>query len=276
MALASCTRDDKGKLLAVANCTTIPDHLAHAAIPPAWTQVLVDPDPTAKLIAIGFDVKGRRQPLYSRSYRAAQDSIKFAHTNRLIPQAAEIRSQVEAGVLVGSEGATITLLILETGIRPGSMADTGGDVQAYGATTLLASHVVPQPDGTVRLDFTGKKGVAQSIHVTHPWLVSILTKRAARLEYSSSRFLFHFDERDLRRYVATLGDGTIRPKDFRTLLGTSLATAALANQVVPETKREAKALVKATIDVVSAALGNTPTVARKSYVCPSVLAAFAK
>jgi DNA topoisomerase-1 len=270
------TRDDKGKLLAVAGCTDIPDHLAHAAIPPAWSQVLVDPDPTAKLIATGYDAKGRRQSLYSREYRAAQDSIKFSHTNALLPQAASIRSQVESDVLVGSEAATVALLILETGIRPGSMVETGGDTQAYGATTLLASHVVSQPDGTVRLNFTGKKGVAQSVLVTHPWLASIITKRAARLEHSASRFLFHIDERDLRRYVATLGDGTIRPKDFRTMLGTATAHAALADQVVPETKREAKALVKATIATVSAALGNTPTVARKSYVCPSVLAAFAK
>ena len=273
--MVPCERNEKGQLLSVFGQPCVPAHLHTIRIPPAWRDVMVDPNPASKLWATGTDSKGRRQPLYNPAYRSAQDAAKFASVQQLIAQASLIQSTIERDAKsLCNEAALVAYLIFETGIRPGSEADTKGEVQAYGATTLRCGHVVVE-GSKVFLRFIGKKGVQQNIHVQNEWLAEWLIIRSCDGGKRMDRFLFTIDERDLRRYVATIGDGTARPKDFRTMKGTMLAASELDGIEIPATKNERKALLKSVVNVVCSALGNTPAIARKSYIAPFILAALA-
>lgn len=268
------TRDSKNRVTKIGTLRCVPPHIKSVAIPPAWITVLADPDPKARLWVTGIDSKGRRQPIYNPEFRAAQDADKFAKTHKLIDQYDVIRDQITRE-MSRREVALVAYLILETAIRPGSEADTGGDVPAYGATTLRARHITDAEDGTILLKFVGKKGVSIEVPVRDERLAhELLTRSVQRGGSNSDRFLFAIDEKDLRHYVATLGDGSIKPKDFRTMKGTHLAMRYLDGKQIPETKREKQKLMKEVCVHVAAALGNTPAVAKKSYICPSVWAAF--
>jgi DNA topoisomerase-1 len=60
-------------------------------------------------------------------------------------------------------------------------------------------------------------------------------------------------------------------KDFRTWGGTLIAAVALAERGPAETQTEAKRAVAAVMRNVGEQLGNTPAVARSSYVSPAVV-----
>src|ERR671930_331862 len=47
-------------------------------IPPAWRDVRISSNPTAKVQATGFDAAGRLQYLYHPDFRAQQDEAKYA------------------------------------------------------------------------------------------------------------------------------------------------------------------------------------------------------
>ena len=164
--------------------------------------------------------------------------------------------------------------MFETGIRVGSNSETGGSVKAYGATTLQARHVKVMASGRVWLDFVGKKGVRIKLRVPNPWLAEqlIARKEAAGAAYSTP--LFETSDSSTRRYFKTLGDGSFSPKDFRTLRGTSIAIDELEGKKIPESKTKRNVLIREVCKKVASALGNTPTVAKASYIDPSVWAPF--
>jgi DNA topoisomerase I len=75
----------------------------------------------------------------------------------------------------------------------------------------------------------------------------------------------------LNEYIAEhLGDG-FTAKDFRTWGGTLLAAAELARHGAASSEAEAKRVVASVMRRVGDELGNTPAVARASYVSPVVI-----
>ena len=244
-----------------------------------WTDVMVDDDPDAQILATGFDVAGRKQRIYSSTHNASQKDVKFDRVRNLLSQWEDVRTQIEADLNRKNldekvrECALLAMLIYETGIRPGSNTDTLAQVKAYGATTLLLKHVKPCPRG-VRLQFIGKKGVKQNVLVTNPYLVRVFVKRK-RATTSYTTPLFEYGVGALRDYFKQLGSGEFTPKDFRTAVGTSLALEILgARKRIPKTKSARRAVVNAALDKVCAKLGNTRGIAKHSYVAPEIIERF--
>jgi len=118
------------------------------------------------------------------------------------------------------ESASVTKLIMSTGIRPGSERDTGAVKKAYGATTLEGRHVIQDKDG-VRLAFVGKKGKSLSIPIRDKEVIDMVIQRARSAGPDGK--LFNVDDNRLRDYTHTLDGGKFKTKDFRTLLGTRTA-----------------------------------------------------
>lgn len=257
-----------------------PATLTSLRIPPAWTDVQVDPSPAAKVIAAGVDAAGRLQRIYSEQHAEQAKAGKFRRVRKLLGEWEEVRQQIEKDINdrrlpeTTREAALVAYLIFETGMRPGSSADTLAKVQAYGATTLQFRHVQPAANG-VRLQFVGKKGVKQNVLVTNPHLARVLLKRKrATTAYTTP--VFTIGASKLRAYFARLGDGNYSPKDFRTARGTLLAKELLdGRKRVPAAKTQCKRIVNAALDRVAALLGNTRAVCRSAYVDPVVLARFA-
>ncbi len=242
-------------------------------VPPAWTEVLVDDSEGATLWATGTDAAGRKCRLYDPAFLAANARGKFARVAALMVEADQIRHQVEADLNdlpAGSkrhEAALCAYLLLETGMRPGSTADTRAKVQAFGATTLQLRHVKACPRG-VRLQFVGKKGVAQNVLVTNPYLVGkLLRRKRATTSYTTP--VFATNSGAVQGYVRRLGTGGYKPKDLRTLKANLMAERLLASRTrLPKSLAARKRLGKAALEKIAEQLGNKWTMTRKAYVMP--------
>lgn len=246
----------------------LPEHIKSMKIPPAWKDVKYSPDPNANLLVTGRDAKGRMQYVYNAKYVADQASAKFGRVAALNSKFDMVQKQNNSNMKKGVEEAFCLDLVMKTGVRPGSDKDTKAKKKAYGATTLEARHVVVDSKGKVTLQFTGKKGVEQKVEVSDASLASELKKRKQGKQPTDR--VFNTSERQLSEYTKKLDGGGFHTKDLRTRLGTVTAAEAIAAIPVPKDAKSYKKAVKQVADIVSAKLGNTPTIALQSYINPAV------
>ncbi|HEY9228420.1 MAG TPA: hypothetical protein VIP11_17315, partial [Gemmatimonadaceae bacterium] len=172
--------------------------------------------------------------------------------------------------------ATVLRLISETFCRVGGerYAKENG---TFGITTLKKSHVGVS-GGTACLEYKGKGRIRQRQFVTDRGLVKLL----ARQLRTPGRQLFRYRRGDrwsvikasdinayLQRHI-----GSCSAKDFRTWGGTLRAATVLAELGPPHSETEAKRNVALAMRLVSSELGNTPTICRKSYIHPIVIARY--
>jgi DNA topoisomerase I len=252
----------------------LPAHIQALRIPPAWTDVSFSHDPNAPLQATGKDVKGRSQYVYSPKFSASQAEAKFVRIKELDAkfksieaQNNKLRQSTDPRV---KDNADCAHLIMQTGIRPGSRADTLAKVKAYGATTLEGKHVVVK-DGKVWLRFTGKKGVALDLPVQDPETAKMLVSRAKAAGANGALF-GRVTDKSLLDHVHGFDGGSFKTKDFRTLLGTKTANKEVARMKAPTDAKTYKKSVMDVAKVVSQRLGNTPVIALQAYISPTVFA----
>jgi DNA topoisomerase-1 len=235
--------------------------------------VAFNPDPKGNLLAIGKDAKGRRQPIYNGDFLAAQSAKKFARVEGLAKAMPAIEAKNAKAMQSADprtrDAADCLDLIMKMGLRPGSETDTGAKVQAYGATTLQGQHVVQTEDG-VRLQFTGKKGVALDLAVPDKALGDKLVARAKQAGATGQ--LFGISESNLLAHMKAVAGSKYKTKDLRTHLGTKTGAEAVASMPMPKSAKEYKDAVMKVGKIVSAKLGNTPVIAIQSYVSPSIFA----
>jgi DNA topoisomerase-1 len=251
----------------------VPEHISKLKIPPAWKDVHYSSSPDSDLLVVGRDAKGRPQAIYSEAHWAKAAEAKFARISELSKKFNSIDKQNQEARRdpAKKDVADCAMLIMRTGIRPGSEGDTGAEQKAFGATTLEGRHVVI--DGkSVRLKFVGKKGVSLDLPVEDPEVASMLRDR--KTSAGDDGQLFPIDEKKLLSHVHSFDGGGFKTKDFRTLLGTKSAMAEVAKHPAPKNSKDYVKAVKAIAKSVSEKLGNTPTVALQSYINPSVFAAW--
>jgi DNA topoisomerase-1 len=270
-------RDEQGRwgiggALTLSSKENFPQHIQDLKLPPAWTQVRINPDPHADLLAIGKDSKGRDQYVYSQKFKDSQQALKFERIKELDAKFDSIRAQNNANMRskdeLTREHAECASLVMTMGIRPGSETDTTATVKAYGATTLLGSHVM-QKDGETRLQFIGKKGVAIDLPVTDRRVAAMLNERAA-VAGKDGQLFPKVSDKSLLEYSHTFDGGGFKTKDFRTLLGTREATRQMGKISSPNSQKEYMKAVREVAVKVAEKLGNTPTVALQSYIHPAV------
>jgi DNA topoisomerase-1 len=251
------------------------------AIPPAWTDVTISPSATAKIQATGIDRAGRRQYRYHPDFRAAQDEAKFARLVRFAERLPDLRLAMGEHMTLEPYdrlrvSAVAVRLINLTWFRVGSEEYAEG-ARTYGVTTLTKSHVRLRGK-TVTFSFKGKHRVQVRTALVDPELVTAIRDLLA---LTGGRRLFRYvDEsgeiRTLTRarlndYVHEYLGPEFSAKDFRTWGGTLTAAIALAERGPAQSPSEAKRVVAAVMRSVGEKLGNTPAVARSSYVSPAVI-----
>jgi DNA topoisomerase-1 len=94
-------------------------------------------------------------------------------------------------------------------------------------------------------------------------------RRVFRYEWENT--LYNLNGKRLNDYVRIYLGEEFTAKDFRTWGGTLTAAVALAEHGPAESEAEAKRAVAAAMRRVAERLGNTPAVARASYVSPAVV-----
>jgi DNA topoisomerase-1 len=255
------------------------------AIPPAWTDVWITAAPNGHIQATGLDAVGRRQYIYHPLWRERKDRDKFTRAMALAETLPVARGNVTKDLrrkgITKPRVLAAGFRMLDSGsLRVGSerYAEANGSV---GLTTLLCSHVTVTGK-TVALSFPGKSRQTWSSEIDDPDLAAVvrsLTKRgptAHLLSYRDGDDWHPISANELNGYVRERTGGTFTAKDFRTLRGTAAAAASLAGQGPKSTMRARRAAIAQAMRDVAAVLGNTPAVARRSYVDPRVLKAYSR
>jgi DNA topoisomerase-1 len=251
------------------------------AIPPAWRDVWISPRPNAKLQATGLDAAGRRQYLYHPEYRARQEQAKYDKLVRFAEHLPGIRKATSKD-LEGEEFTPEWTCALAVKLINLGWFRVGGERYAkryrtFGITTLNKNHVTVR-GGRVSFKYRGKHKVWVRAAVVDPDLAAAI-KALLALEGGRRLFRYRLEDgglcnlssRKLNEYIREHMGEEFTAKDFRTWGGTLIAAIALAERGVQETETEAKRCVASVMRTVGERLGNTPAVARSSYVSPAVV-----
>ena len=260
----------------------VKERVADLVIPPAWTDVWIAPHANGHIQATGIDGAGRKQYIYHPDWRRQKDKTKFDRALSLASALPSARRKVTRD-LRGDDSLgkalAVAFRMLDVGaLRVGSERYTE-DNGSHGLSTLLCSHVSVSGN-VVTLGFPGKSGKTWSSQITDADLAAQLARLKKRgptarlLAYETEGEWHPLSAADINDYVRQCTGGSFTAKDFRTLRGTAAAALSLAKHG-PATTRTAfrRALAQAMRDA-SIVLGNTPTIARKSYVDPRVIALF--
>jgi len=258
------------------------ERIRSLAIPPAWRDVWICPIANGHIQAVGTDDAGRRQYLYHPDWRVKRDKLKYdrilAAAARLPAARRQVTRDLHAAGMPLERAAAVAVRLLDLGyFRIGSdaYADANG---SFGLTTLERQHVRKTKDGLV-FRFTGKSGVEHTITIDDDDVMAALSRMRRRrtrskrlLAYNDAKKWTDLDAAAVNAYLSTVLGGDLTAKDFRTWHGTVLAAAALAASEEPgDTKASRRRAVKAAVEEVASYLGNTPTIAKNSYIDPRVL-----
>jgi DNA topoisomerase-1 len=240
------------------------ERIAKLGVPPAWTDVRLNPDPSGDLQATGRDSKGRTQYLYSAEHSERASAEKFERLKEFNKEVGQIQEKIQADLdnpnlsQKDAESARALYLISKTGFRVGSEESS-----VYGATTLRAEHVKIDGEKVV-FNFVGKHNVPITKEVEDKQLATILKPRV-----DAGGRLFQTTDSEVRDYLHAR-DGDFKVKDFRTWQGTARAIQEVKSLKTPKTDREFKIARMKVARAVAAHLGNTPKVALDSYISPTV------
>lgn len=259
---------------------TDPDGLARIAslaVPPAYTDVYVSPDPDAELQAFGCDAAGRLQYRYHPDFVQIGALKKWQRLTRFAGALPTLRAVTTTDLRISGLPprkvmALMSRVLHVARFRVGSDA-YARDHKTYGLSTLRQKHVQVQ-GSTVTFHFRGKHGVTQHkaaqdrtlaanierlLELPGPWLFQAVQ------DGTRSRIRAPALNSYLREVI-----GPFTAKDFRTWGGTLLAAEFLAEAGAPETERVARKTLVECVKYVAADLGNTPAVTRGSYICPVI------
>jgi DNA topoisomerase-1 len=244
------------------------------AIPPAWTDVWVSPDPNGHILAAGRDARGRRQYRYHPRFRTRRDAGKFRRLARFGAALPRIRRRVRvdlgrAEMPRDKVVATVISLLEATLFRVGN-DEYARLNRSFGISTLRNRHATVSSN-TIRFRFRGKGGRIEERTLVDRRLATIVR----RCQALPGQALFQYVDADGEEHAISSSDvndylrdaaGTdeFSAKDFRTWIATVLAYRAL---------REAAPIGEA-LRRTAEELNDTVTVTRSSYVHPAVLAAF--
>jgi DNA topoisomerase I len=258
--------------------------IAALVIPPGWKDVWISPDPLGHIQATGVDSRGRTQYRYHELWREGRDAQKFAHMLRFAAALPGLRSAVVRDLggrrLDRDRVAAGAVRLIDLGLFR-----IGGERYAeldhhYGAVTLQKRHVTVTRDGVV-FDYIAKEGKRRTITVTDEAVRPVV--RALVRSGSTSDALFCFQQGELWRplhshevsgYIAARAGGHFTAKEFRTWNATVLMALLLANAGPSPTARGRKSAVTAGVRGVAEWLGDTPAVARSSYIDPRVISRY--
>jgi DNA topoisomerase I len=265
------------------NRITDPDVLERIeslVIPPAWQDVRISPRPSAMLQATGVDSAGRRRYLYHPDFRAEREQAKFDKLVRFADRLPELREAMAEHMaldeLAPERICAVALRLINLGwFRVGSerYARTS---RTYGITTLRKRHANVRGSRVV-LSFRGKGQAHVRVAVVDAELAAA-TRELLALGGGSRLFRYRWNgdlcaltgDR-LHDYIGENMGDDFTAKDFRTWGGTLMAAIGLAERGVQESEAESKRCVVAVVRRVAEQLGNTPAVARASYISPAVI-----
>jgi DNA topoisomerase-1 len=253
------------------------------AIPPAWTDVWICPDPRGHLQATGRDARGRKQYRYHARWREVRDEVKYGRLIAFAQTLPRIRARVEAdvkrrGLPREKVLAAVVQLLEKTLIRVGN-EEYARENKSFGLTTMRDQHARVR-GGSVRFEFRGKSGIGHAVDLRDARLARIVKACRDLPGYELFQYIDVNGRRqaigsgDVNGYLREISGQDFTAKDFRTWAGTVLAAQALAAVEASTSNADAKRKIAAAVESVAKRLGNTKAVCRKCYIHPAILDAY--
>ncbi len=253
-------------------------------IPPAWKHVWISPHSNGHIQAVGVDAAGRRQYLYHTAWQQDRAEEKFDRVLQLSAQLPAWRDIIAKDLsrkgLTRRRVLALALRLLDRGYFRAGGDQYAEEHESYGLATLLCEHVTVRRNA-VEFDFPAKSGVRRRVEIEDPEVIRAVRALRRRPDCTGRLLVCRtasgwVDVRsdDLNaRFKELVGDD-YSVKDLRTWHGTVLAAAAFADADPSVSQRAAKRVESAVMKEVAEELGNTPAVARGSYVDPRVVAGY--
>ena len=250
------------------------DRLNAVGLPPAYRDAWFCPKPNGHIQAVGWDEKGRKQYRYHLGFRKTREAAKYEGCAIFGTQLPKLRAKVEADLKlpgVSRERAVAAVVrLLDIGhIRVGNEGYAKAN-NSFGATTLRNRHV-KVAGNALKLKFRAKSGKERVMTITD----KTLSRFVKKCQDLPGQHLFQWldnegvphpvSSSDVNEYIREAMGDSFTAKHFRTWSASVLAFETLA-----DAKQDIG--LKALLEPVSEALGNTPAIARKSYVHPALLA----
>ncbi|HEX4256649.1 MAG TPA: DNA topoisomerase IB [Streptosporangiaceae bacterium] len=255
-------------------------------IPPAWEDVWIAPQADGHIQAVGTDAAGRRQYRYHDLWRAERDKAKHDRVldfGRALPKVRAVVERHLTGDKLSRERVLATAVrLIDLGFFRVGGEEYAAENGTFGMATLRKEHVTCHR-GQLVFDYTGKSAKHREQYVADPKVCSVVTRLKRRrgspedelLAYRSGQRWRDVSSADINDYLREIADGDYSAKDFRTWHATVLAAVGLAVSGPAATSESSrKRAVARVVQEVAAYLGNTPAVARASYIDPRIISLY--
>lgn len=255
--------------------------IGELAIPPAWTDVWICPDPMGHLQATGIDAAGRKQYLYHERWRMHRDREKFERMRRFGASMPRLRRRISrrlSGEELGYERViACAVRLLDIGMFRVGNAEYAEDDGGVGLATVSKRHV--SVDGRlIKFDYPAKGGVRRVQQIDDRACAAVVGALKSRRGGGAQLFAYRDEGRwrglraeDINAYLKRELGEEFSAKDFRTWNATVMAAVTLATDgEAAKSKTGRQRHIRAAVRAVAELLGNTPAVARRSYIDPGV------
>jgi DNA topoisomerase I len=266
---------------------TVLERIRELAIPPAWTDVWICRHAAGHLQATGVDARGRKQYLYHPQWRVRRDRQKFDDMLDFARALPPMRDRIAA--VLATDGMrhervlACAVRMLDRGFFRVGGEDYAAENDSYGLATIQKRHVRLLDDSTIRFDYPAKSGQRRVQSIVDPAVYDIVAQLKRRrgggedlLAYKDGGRWHDIKSADVNAYIKDVTGGDFSAKDFRTWNATVLAAIALAvsgpqARASITSRKRAKARA---VKEVARYLGNTPAIARASYIDPRIFDRF--
>lgn len=251
-------------------------------IPPAWEDVWICPLEHGHIQATGYDDAGRKQYLYHEKWTETRSARKFESMLDFAGKLPRLRRAVDRDLIdepTRECAIACGVRLIDIGhFRIGSER-YAEENETFGAATITREHVsLGAHADEIVFEYLGKGSLERTVTIRDAQvrrLAEILLRRRSGPEdflvYREGRKWVDVKSDDINAYIRDHAGEGFSAKDFRTWNGTVLAAIALSRDDVPEAAKGRDRRIKRAVDEVAEELGNTPAVARGSYIDPRLL-----
>jgi DNA topoisomerase I len=257
------------------------ERIRELAIPPAWTEVWICPNPHGHIQATGIDDAGRKQYLYHPLWREHRDREKFRSMAKFAGALPEMRAKTDEDLakrgLIRDRVLACSVRLLDLGFFRIGSERYAEENETFGLATLRKRHVTIER-GVALFDYEAKGAKRHRQEIADPVIVPTIRALRSRkgggyelLAYRNGRGWADVKAADINEYLKVMMRGDYSAKDFRTWNATVLAAVELAaNGHEARSKTARKRAAAAATKRVAEYLNNTPAVCRAAYIDPRV------
>jgi DNA topoisomerase-1 len=255
------------------------------AIPPAWTDVWISPDPKNHLLVTGRDDKDRKQYIYHPKWREIRDLLNFYRLvlfgDNLPTIRRRIKKQLEEKALCHEKVVAVIINIIDkTYIRIGNETYAEAN-ESYGITTMRNEHVTVR-GSHLTFEFVGKSGKEHTVEIDDAQLATIVK---ACLDIPEDH-LFSYEDDDgvawgvssdeVNAFLREITELDFTAKSFRTWGGTLTTYEYLLAETKKPSDKKVKKVINEAIEATAEVLGNTKAVSKAHYIHPHLVASYEK